>query len=74
MRALGRAAVAVARPEQGTRTELLFDPETSELLAEREAMPSPPPARARLVPPHTVIADAVYVRRGVVDRAGQRPQ
>jgi hypothetical protein len=37
-------------------------------------MLSPPPAVARLVPPGTVIADAVYVRRGVVDHTGQRPK
>jgi hypothetical protein len=71
---LGRAAVAVARTEQGTRTELLFDPETSELLAERQVMLRPPPAFAGLVPPGTVTADAVYVRRGVVQRVGQRPR
>jgi hypothetical protein len=81
---LGRAAVAVARTEHahrvgharvgGTRTELLFDPDSSELLAERQVMLSPPPAVARLVPPGTVIADAVYVRRGVVDHTGQRPK
>jgi hypothetical protein len=71
---LGRAAVAVARTEQGTRTELLFDTETSELLAEREVMLRPPPGLAGLVPPGTVTADSVYVRRGVVERVGQRPR
>jgi hypothetical protein len=70
---LGRAAIAVARTEQGTRTELLFDPGTSELLAEREAMLRPPPGLAGVVPPGTVTADSVYVRRGVVERVGQRP-
>jgi hypothetical protein len=74
---LGRPAVGVARTDDAsgadTRRELLFDPTTSELLAEQEVMLSVPSGLKGLVRPGTVIGDAVYVRRAVVDRIGQRP-
>jgi hypothetical protein len=74
---LGRPAVGVARTDDAsgaeTRDELLFDPTTSELLAEQEVMLSIPSGLKGLVRPGTVIGDAVYVRRAAVDRLGQRP-
>jgi hypothetical protein len=71
---LGRPAVGVARmTKRGTRAELLFDPNSSVMLAEREVMIDVPKALVGLVPPGTVIADAVYERRAVVDHLGQRP-
>ena len=62
----GRAGVAIAYTEIGIRRELIFDPETSELLAEREVLVDPRPAELD-APPGTVIGDAVYLRRAVTD-------
>ena len=45
----------------------------SAMLAEREVMLHVPKELAGLVPPGTVVADAVYEQRAVVDRLGQRP-
>jgi hypothetical protein len=71
---LGRPAIGIGRStSNGTRQELLFDPETSAMLAEREVMVQVPKEYVGLVPPGTVSADAVYERRAVVDRVGQRP-
>ncbi len=71
---LGRPAIGIARTtNRGTRRELLFDPDTSAMLAEREVMVDVPKEYAGLVPPGTIEADAVYERRAVVDRFGQRP-
>jgi hypothetical protein len=70
---LGRPALAVAQIERGTRRELLFDPDTSEVLAERDVMVSVPRGLKGVVPAGTVTTDAVYVRRAVVERLGQRP-
>ncbi|HEY4096198.1 MAG TPA: CU044_5270 family protein [Baekduia sp.] len=70
---LGRPALAVARTEGGTRRELLFDPATAAMLAEREVVVGPDARRGFDAPEGTVIADAVYEQRGVVDRIGQTP-
>jgi hypothetical protein len=71
---LGRPAIGVARMTiWGTRSELLFDPDTSAMLAERQVMVTVPKELAGLVPPGTVTTDAVYEQRGVVDRVGERP-
>ncbi|MET0602928.1 MAG: CU044_5270 family protein, partial [Baekduia sp.] len=71
---LGRPAIGIGRTtNRGTRRELLFDPHTSAMLAEREVMVAVPKAYVGLVPSGTVMADAVYERRAVVDRLGQRP-
>jgi hypothetical protein len=70
---LGRPALAVARTERGTRRELLFDPATAAMLAEREVVVGPGAHRGFDAPEGTVIADAVYEQRGVVDRIGQTP-
>jgi hypothetical protein len=63
---LGRAAIGVAFTERtGLRHELLFDPQTSEILNERQVVTK------RLgeltVPPGTAIEDVVYTRRAVTD-------
>jgi hypothetical protein len=71
--ALGRPAVAVTRVEDGTRRELLFDPATSAMLAEREVIVGARRNQGFVAPVGTVIADAVYEQRGVVDRIGMRP-
>jgi hypothetical protein len=74
---LGRPAVGVARTDDAngakTRHELLFDPKTSELLAEQEVMLGVPSGLRGLIRPGTVTGDAVYLRRAAVDRLGQRP-
>jgi hypothetical protein len=70
---LGRRAVAVTRVEDGTRRELLFDPATSAMLAEREVVVGAAPHRGFSAPLGTVIADAVYERRGVVEEIGEKP-
>jgi hypothetical protein len=69
---LGRPALSVTRTEDGMRRELLFDPVTSAMLQEHEVS-----VRAGAsgidAPAGTVLADAVYEQRGVVDRVGGRP-
>jgi hypothetical protein len=70
---LGRPATGIQRTERGVRRELLFDPDTSAMLAERVVMVKVPKAYVGLVPSGTVTSDAVYERRAVVDRLGQRP-
>jgi hypothetical protein len=71
---LGRPAIGIGRTtNHGTRRELLFDPDTSAMLAEREIMVEVPKAYLGLVPSGTVTTDAVYERRATVDRLGQRP-
>jgi hypothetical protein len=69
----GRPALAVGQVARGTRRELLFDPKTSDILAEREVMLTVPRGLKGLVPSGTVTTDAVYLRRAVVDRPGERP-
>ncbi len=66
----GRAAVGVARTEHGARKELLFDPETAEILEEREVVEDRVPGvRAK---PGTLLEDVVYTKRAVTDTT-QRP-
>jgi hypothetical protein len=69
---LGRPALSVTRNEDGVRRELLFDPATSAMLAERQVTVRRS-AAGIVAPVGTVIADAVYEQRGVVDRLGQKP-
>lgn len=62
----GRTGTAVARTEIGIRHELIFDPRTSELLADRQVLVDP--ARAEIdAPAGTIIGDAAYLERAVVD-------
>jgi hypothetical protein len=73
--ALGRPGVAVGRVDRarGVRSELLFDPWTSELLGEREVVVAHAPRQGFTAALGTVIGDAAYERRGVVDAIGQKP-
>jgi hypothetical protein len=70
---LGRPAIGIERTEHGSRRELLFDPDTSAMLAERVVAVDTPKGYGGTVPKGTVTADAVYEQRAVVDRLGQRP-
>jgi len=71
----GRRGTAVARTSDDAgfleRNELVFDPETSELLAERQVLLK----RVEWIDaePGTVIGYAVYVKSGVVDSTSERP-
>jgi hypothetical protein len=62
----GRHGVAVAFTEVGMRNELIFDPATSEMLAERTVLLDPAAAEIPL-PKGTVIGDSAYLERAVVD-------
>jgi hypothetical protein len=61
----GREGTAVAFTEQGIRKELVFDPQTSEMLAEREVLTDGP--HGIHAPAGTVIEDVVYLQRAVTD-------
>jgi hypothetical protein len=61
----GRRGVAVAFTEAGERSELIFDPATSEMLAERTVLTRPRPEYGFAA--GTVITDTAYLERGVVD-------
>ncbi|MDA0179373.1 CU044_5270 family protein [Solirubrobacter phytolaccae] len=62
----GRTGTAVAFTEVGVRTELIFDPRTSELLGERRVLVEP--ARSGIdAPVGTVVGDTAYLERAVVD-------
>jgi hypothetical protein len=71
----GRPGIAVARTSDDAgfleRNELVFDPDTSELLAEREVLLE----RVDWIDadPGTVIGYAVYLNSGVVDSTSERP-
>jgi hypothetical protein len=68
---LGRAAVGVAFTEHtGLRQELLFDPQTSEILNEREVVAHP--VQGIRAPVGTAVEDVVYTKRAVTD-ATTRP-
>jgi hypothetical protein len=63
---LGRAAVGVAFTEHtGLRQELLLDPETAEVLNERQVVAHPVEGLTAAV--GTAIEDIVYTRRAVTD-------
>jgi hypothetical protein len=68
---LGRAAIGVAFTEHtGMRQELLLDPETAEVLNEREVVAHPVQGIRASV--GTAVEDIVYTKRAVTD-ATQRP-
>jgi len=70
---IGRPALAVALNDTlyGERSELLFDPHTSNLLGERTVVVKPPPKDH--VKPGTVSDGATYISSGIVERLGQVP-
>jgi hypothetical protein len=68
---LGRAAIGVAYPEHnGLRQELLFDPQTAEVLNERQVVFRR--VKGLHIPVGTAIEDIVYTKRAVTD-ATTRP-
>jgi hypothetical protein len=62
----GRPGIAVSHTEEGVRHELVFDPRTSEMLAEREVLVDPTVDHID-EPAGTVLQDTVYLQRGVTD-------
>ena len=68
----GRPGVAVARVDEANRIRytLIFDPKTSALLGEEQAVVD---GNALGYPAGTVIGYATYVRSGIVDSLGRRP-
>ena len=63
----GRTGTAVAVTEVGIRNELIFNPETSALLAERQVLVDPAAAEID-APAGTVIGDTAYLERAVTDQ------
>jgi hypothetical protein len=66
----GRAAVAVGLDDAGgaTRSDLLLDPRTAEMLAERETLIDPAASRQySFLPKGTIVTSTVYLRRAAVD-------
>jgi hypothetical protein len=63
----GRIGTAVAFTEIGVRHELIFDPTTSEMLAERDVLLDPKAAELNL-PAGTIIADSIFLQRAVTDQ------
>jgi hypothetical protein len=69
---VGRPALSVTRTEDGVRRELLFDPATSAMLAEQHVIVRRGTGGI-VAPVGTVVGDALYEQRGVVDRLGEQP-
>jgi hypothetical protein len=69
---VGRSGTGIAFTDRrrGTRHELIFDPETSALLGERESTVGPAVFGFR-APPGTLIGYAAYLESKVVDSVGQ---
>jgi hypothetical protein len=69
----GRTGLAVAYGERGLRQELVFDPATSEMLAERLIVVDP--RRAEIdEPAGTLLHDTVYLQRAVTDELKPPPR
>ncbi|MFI6014941.1 CU044_5270 family protein [Streptomyces sp. NPDC051243] len=68
--AAGRHGVAVARVDDGERTELIFDKETKEFLGEREVAVEDQPGGYKK---GDITGRVAVLERTVVDKAGQRP-
>lgn len=71
---VGRAGIGIAYTDErrGTRHELIFDPETSALLGERDSL-ARSGAYGFKAPLGTTIGYAVYLESKVVDSVGERP-
>jgi hypothetical protein len=67
---MGREGIAVAYPSDGILHELIFDPTTSALLAERTVVADPGEANLQ-VPAGTVVGWAAYLASGIVDSTQQ---
>ncbi len=72
---IGRAGIGIAFTDErrGTRHELIFDPETSVLLAERDSLARPGGAYGFEAPLGTTVGYAAYLESKVVDSVGERP-
>jgi hypothetical protein len=68
---VGRTGLGVAFSGRETRHELIFDPETSALLAEREVITDPRAERTLGLPPGSEIESTSYLESGVVDSLRQ---
>jgi hypothetical protein len=66
---VGRTGIGIAYDgaSEGTRSELIFDPDTSALLGERQVVVGPRVAKSLMVPPGTEIGSTAYLESGVVD-------
>lgn len=64
-------AVALADPRSGIRNTLVFDPETSALLAEEQVITAADSTYG--YPIGTVIGHATYLESAIVDEPGERP-
>ncbi len=53
--------------EGGFGREVIFDPRTSQVLAESEMVFGPPSSRHYGIPPHTVLRETAYLGSGIVD-------
>ncbi|HEY2053778.1 MAG TPA: hypothetical protein VGH14_07585 [Solirubrobacterales bacterium] len=71
---LGRHGDAIKfAPEEGIRREYLFDPETSQLLANRGVLVDPAASRTyQELPAGTTVAERDFIAAGVVDSIRQR--
>lgn len=67
--AAGRTGIAVAYESDTARNELIFDPKTAALLAERSIAINGDSG----VPPGTILSSAVYLASGVVDSTNDTP-
>jgi hypothetical protein len=85
--AAGRPGLAVASTHDGFRREMIFDPETAELLGEREVLVDPDELTVEIAPDTwpgtivygpgetgTVLYSAVYLESGVVDSTALRAE
>jgi hypothetical protein len=72
---LGRQGEAIRfAPEEGVRREYLFDPDTSELLAQRGVLVDPSASRSyRELPPGTTTSERDFIETGVVDSIDETP-
>jgi hypothetical protein len=67
----GRRGVAVGFMSGGVRDDLVIDPRTAEMLAERSTLVDPAAAHSEL-PAGTVIGSTVYLRRAAVDSTAEQ--
>ena len=67
----GRDGIAVAYTNAGPRHELIFDPDTSVMLAERFVVTDA--TKEYRVDPGTVVGWAAYLSSGIVDSTSERP-
>jgi hypothetical protein len=85
--AVGRSGLAVASTHDGIRREMIFDPETAQLLGENDVLVDPDELTVGVGPetypgtivygpgrPGTVLYSAVYLASGVVDSVAVTPR